>query len=80
MDYLLSIVQPNIAIFLNVGSVHLNKFESLDQIAEQKAKLANTAKVAIINSQDKLVKKYTTNKNIININIISVLKVMNLFL
>jgi len=67
MDYLLSIVQPNIAIFLNVGSVHLNKFESLDQIAQEKAKLANTAKVAIINSQDKLVKKYTTNKNIINL-------------
>jgi len=67
MDYLLSIVKPNIAIFLNVGSVHLDKFESLDQIAEQKAKLANTAKVAIINSQDKLVKKYTTNKNIISL-------------
>ena len=67
MDYLLSIVQPNIAIFLNVGSVHLNKFESLDQIAQEKAKLTNTAKVAIINSQDKLVKKYTTNKNIINL-------------
>ena len=67
MDYLLSIVQPNIAIFLNVGSVHLNKFESLNQIAQEKAKLANTAKVAIINNQDKLVKKYTTNKNIINI-------------
>jgi len=67
MDYLLSIVKPNIAIFLNVGSVHLDKFESIDQIAKQKAKLANTAKVAIINNQDKLVKKYTTNKNIINI-------------
>lgn len=67
MDYLLSIVKPNIGIFLNVSSVHLNKFDSLDQIASQKAKLVNQAKTAIINDQDKLVKKYTQNKNIINI-------------
>ncbi|MFA5749817.1 MAG: Mur ligase family protein [Candidatus Shapirobacteria bacterium] len=67
MDYLLSIVQPNIAIFLNVGSVHLDKFNSIDQIAQEKAKMANIAKIAIINNQDKLVKKYITNKNIINL-------------
>jgi len=67
MDYLLSVVKPNIAIFLNVSPVHLNKFDSLDQIAMEKAKLVNQAKIAIINDQDKLVKKYTKNKNIINI-------------
>lgn len=67
MDYLLSVVQPNIAIFLNVSSVHLQNFESIDQIAQEKAKLANSAQMAIINSQDKLVKKYTKNKNIISI-------------
>jgi len=67
MDYLLSVVKPNIAIFLNVNPVHLLNFNSLDQIAEQKSKLANSANVAIINNQDKLVKKYTQNKNIINI-------------
>ena len=67
MDYLLSIVKPNIGIFLNVSSVHLNKFDSLDQIAQEKAKLVNQAKTAIINNQDKLVKKYTQNKNIIEI-------------
>lgn len=67
MDYLLSIVKPNIAIFLNVGSVHLINFTSINQIAQEKAKLANSAQVAIINNQDRLVKKYTTSKNIINL-------------
>ena len=67
MDYLLSIVKPNIGIFLNVSPVHLLCFDSLDQIATEKAKLVNQAKVAIINPNDKLVTKYTTNKNIINI-------------
>jgi UDP-N-acetylmuramoyl-tripeptide--D-alanyl-D-alanine ligase len=67
MDYLLSIVKPNIGIFLNVSPVHMLNFTSLDQIAQEKAKLVNQAKIAIINNQDKLVKKYTQNKNIINI-------------
>lgn len=67
MDYLLSVVKPNIAIFLNVSSVHMMSFQSLDQIAQEKAKLINSAKTAIINSQDKLVKKYTQNPNIIEI-------------
>ncbi|MDD4937956.1 MAG: Mur ligase family protein [Candidatus Shapirobacteria bacterium] len=67
MDYLLSIVKPDIAIFLNINPVHLINFSSLDQIAQEKAKLINLAKTAIINNQDKLVKKYTTNKNIIDI-------------
>ena len=53
MDYLLSIVKPNIAIFLNVSSVHLMNFKSLDEIAQEKAKLINSAKTAIINDQDK---------------------------
>ncbi|HPT66204.1 MAG TPA: Mur ligase family protein [Candidatus Woesebacteria bacterium] len=67
MEYLLSIVKPNIGIFLNVSSVHLNNFDSLKQIAQEKAKLVNQAKIAIINNQDKLVQKYTKNKNIINV-------------
>ena len=49
MPYLLSIVKPDIGIFLNVTSVHLENFSSLDKIAEEKAKLVNTAKIAIIN-------------------------------
>jgi len=67
MDYLLSIVKPNIGIFLNISAVHLNKFNSLNQIAQEKAKLINQAKTAIINVSDKLVKKYSQNKNIINL-------------
>jgi UDP-N-acetylmuramoyl-tripeptide--D-alanyl-D-alanine ligase len=67
MDYLLSIVKPNVAIFLNVSPVHLLNFVSLDQTAQEKAKLVNQAKVAIINNQDKLVKKYTQNPHTINL-------------
>lgn len=79
MDYLLSIVKPNIGIFLNVSSVHLESFSSLDQIAKEKTKLVNQAKVAIINNQDKLVKKYTQNKNIFIISPTNI-KFDNLFL
>ncbi len=79
MDYLLSIVKPNIGIFLNVSPVHLESFSSLDQIAQEKAKLVNQAKVAIINSQDKLVKKYTQNSNIFSISPTDI-KFDNLFL
>jgi len=67
MSYLLSIVKPDIGVFLNVTSVHLENFSSLDQIAQEKAKLVNTAETAIINHSDSLVKKYTKNKKIINI-------------
>ncbi|RLC34472.1 hypothetical protein DRH14_02910 [Candidatus Shapirobacteria bacterium] len=57
MDYLLTIVKPQIAVFLNVSPVHLFNFDNIDQIAQQKAKIFNYAKYAIINPQDKLVKK-----------------------
>lgn len=67
MDYLLSVVKPNIGIFLNVSPVHLANFKNIDQIASEKAKLINQSNTAIINSQDKLVKKYSQNKNIIEI-------------
>jgi len=67
MSYLLSIVKPDIGVWLNVTPVHLENFSSLDQIAQEKAKLVNTAKIAIINQSDPLVKKYTVNNKIIGI-------------
>ena len=67
MDFLLSIVKPNIGIFLNITPVHLFNFQNIDEIAKEKAKLVNTAETAIINSSDPLVKKYTTNQNIVSI-------------
>lgn len=79
MDYLLSVVKPNVGIFLNVSPVHLESFSSLDQIAQEKAKLVNQAKVAIINKNDKLVTKYTTNSNIFPISPTDI-KFDNLFL
>lgn len=67
MDYLLSVTQPNIGIFLNVSPVHLFNFNSLEDIAREKAKLVNQAKVAIINPADKLVLKFTQNQNLIKL-------------
>ena len=67
MSYLLSIVKPDIGVFLNVTPVHLENFSSLDEIAQEKAKLVNSTSLAIINNTDPLVKKYTTNKKITNI-------------
>ena len=67
MDYLLSIIKPDIGIFLNVSSVHLENFNSLDQIAFEKAKMVNIAPVGICNLNDPLVKKYSHPKKLINI-------------
>lgn len=63
MSYLLSIVKPDIGVFLNVTPVHLENFSSLNQIAEEKAKLISSVKTAIINKSDPLVKNYSKNKN-----------------
>lgn len=79
MSYLLSIIKPDIGIFLNVTPVHLENFSSLDQIAEDKAKLVNTAQTAIINKSDPLVKKYTKNKKTISIKPIKI-DIPNFFL
>jgi len=72
MDYLLSIVRPDIGIFLNVSPVHLQNFSSLNQIAAEKAKLVNSTPVAIINCADPLVKKYTKNPDAIPLRPVSV--------
>lgn len=72
MDFLLSVVHPNISIFLNVSTVHLENFQNIEQIAQEKAKLANTTPVSIVNNSDPLVKKYTTTKNIIPIQPVSI--------
>ena len=67
MDYLLSITSIDIAIILNISSVHLINFKSIDQLAQEKLKLANQAKTVIVNPNDKLIKKYNHNKNTIEI-------------
>lgn len=67
MDYLLSIVKPDIGIFLNVSSVHQQNFNSLDQIAFEKAKMINLSPTGIVNLNDPLVKKYSHPEKLINI-------------
>ncbi len=72
MSYLLSIIKPDLGVFLNVTPVHLENFSSLDQIAQEKAKLVNSTATAIINKSDPLVKKYTYNKNTIPIKAVKI--------
>jgi UDP-N-acetylmuramoyl-tripeptide--D-alanyl-D-alanine ligase len=67
MDYLLSIIKPNIGIFLNVSPVHLENFNSLDQIAFDKAKMINVSPLGIVNLNDPLVKKYSHPQKLIAI-------------
>ena len=58
MDFLLSIVKPDIGVLLNVSSVHLQNFDSLESIAKEKSKLINSLPqngFAIINPD---IKKY----------------------
>lgn len=65
MDYLLSLIKPDIAVFLNVNPVHLQFFSSLNQIAQEKAKLVNSLSssgLALINTSDPLVAKYINTK------------------
>jgi UDP-N-acetylmuramoyl-tripeptide--D-alanyl-D-alanine ligase len=76
MSYLLKIVKPDIGIFLNVSPVHLQYFDSLDSIAREKAKLVNSVPLAIINSADPLVKKYSQNPHQISLKPVS-LKIPN---
>ena len=44
MDILASMLQPDVSILLNVGTVHLENFESIEEIAIEKAKLLNVAR------------------------------------
>ena len=62
MEYLLKIIKPQIAVFLNVTPVHLTNFNNLDQIAKEKAKILKNAKYAILNLSDPLVKKHSQTR------------------
>lgn len=64
MTYLLKIIKPDIGVFLNVSSVHIEFFENIDHIAQEKAKMIESlpqSGYAILNLEDPLVKKYGQN-------------------
>ena len=61
MDYLLTIVKPDLAIFLNVYPVHTQQFKSIKAIAEQKGKIFNYAKICIYNMDNENVKCQMSN-------------------
>jgi UDP-N-acetylmuramoyl-tripeptide--D-alanyl-D-alanine ligase len=59
MDYLLSIVKPNIGIITNISHSHLEYFGTLDKIKNEKSKLVKNLKkdgLAILNFDNKYLK------------------------
>lgn len=59
MDYLLSIVKPNIGILTNISHSHLEHFGSLEKIKNEKSKLVKNLKkdgLAILNFDNKYLK------------------------
>ena len=75
MDQLLSIVKPDIGVFLSVKPAHLaeGQFSNIDEIFEEKSKLIRHIKkggIALLNSDDDRVKKSRTEEiKIINFGI-----------
>lgn len=59
MEFLLSIVQPDIAILTKIDSVHSSQFESKEVIAKEKYQLLTSAKdFAFLNRDDEFVSGY----------------------
>jgi len=59
MDFLLSIVKPDISIITKIDKVHSSQFKSKEKIASEKYKLSkNTKKIAFLNYDCEFSKKY----------------------
>ncbi|HOF79932.1 MAG TPA: UDP-N-acetylmuramoyl-tripeptide--D-alanyl-D-alanine ligase [bacterium] len=70
MDYLLSIVQPNIGIITVIGQAHLEFFGNQDKIAQEKGKLIvslPSAGWAVLNADDQRVRLMTSCNNRVQI-------------
>jgi len=62
MDYLLSIVKPRVGVVTTVGPTHLEFFDSINHIAEEKGKLLQAVKsrgAAIVNYDDERLRKFS---------------------
>jgi UDP-N-acetylmuramoyl-tripeptide--D-alanyl-D-alanine ligase len=60
MDYLLSIVKPRVGVITTIGPSHLEFFDSINHIAEEKGKLARAIKdngTVILNYEDERLRK-----------------------
>lgn len=59
MDFLLSIVKPDIGIVTKIDKVHSSQFESKEVIASEKYKLLQSTKeLSFLNTDDEFAKKY----------------------
>lgn len=66
IDYLAKITQPNIAIITNIGPSHLKYFRDLRGVFREKYSLLRHLEVphiAMLNADDRLLKKYTSKNN-----------------
>lgn len=62
MDFLLSVVKPDIALVTKIDSVHSSQFQSKDMTASEKYKLLiHTKEIAFLNVDDNYAKTYAQN-------------------
>lgn len=62
MDYLLTILRPEIGVFLNARLVHSENFKNLEEIAREKGKLIENLPPrgsAVVNADDQLAREYS---------------------
>ena len=57
MDEIVSFFKPNGVLFLNVGSVHLEYFGSVERVFEEKAKIIQKGSVLVFNGDDGILRE-----------------------
>jgi len=67
IDYLLSIAKPQVAVLTGIGHTHLEYFESVDKVAEEKIKLIKALPhdgVAVFNNDNPLIREFISQPEV----------------
>lgn len=67
MDKNLSVISPNYCVITNISKTHLDNFNSINEILDEKAKITKDAKKIIINGDDNLLIDYFKNIDVIKV-------------
>lgn len=62
---LLQIAKPDVAVVTEIGLMHMNGFKSIENVIEEKMKLAKFSSVAILNYENEYIRNYKLNHNCI---------------
>lgn len=58
MDYLLDLCVPDVVFITEIGYMHIDGFYSIDNIIEEKMKLALNAKILVLNYENEYIRNY----------------------